>query len=77
VAAHLFANMTNGNEQHPLTGWMMQIANQVAADAGSPMPPMQAPDFDELFGLLNRKRDALLAILRSCIALNEPLRCSL
>jgi hypothetical protein len=78
VAAHLFANMTDGVEPHPLTGQLMQSMEEAMADAtGQTLPWKTPPDFDHLFQVLNTRRGELLTILRKAIDLNEPLLCDL
>jgi hypothetical protein len=78
VAAHIFEHMTNGIEPHPTTGPLVQVLQQVVAEAeGVELQPKRPPDLDVLFGFLNKRRDELLTLLRKSIELGEPLYCDL
>jgi hypothetical protein len=73
VGAHIFKNFTDGRDA-PLP----QVVHESVAKArGEPVPEMMPPDFDEMYALLNKRRDELLALLRKSIELDEPLACSL
>jgi hypothetical protein len=79
VAAHIFEHMTNGINEHPTTGPIEQIMEKVMADEHddeSP-PKLEPPDFDSLFGFLDKRREELLTLLRKSIELGEPLYCEL
>jgi hypothetical protein len=69
VAKHMLAHMTNGKEEHPMTGATYMLMREAAGDT----QPLDPPRFEELFEFLTSKRNALLAILRDSIALDEPL----
>jgi hypothetical protein len=73
VASHFLRHMTNGREEHPVTGPIVACANETLGNS----EPMLPPEFDQIFAFLNDRRDELLALLRKSIALNEPLVCSL
>jgi hypothetical protein len=77
VGKHLLAHMTNGKEEHPVMGPIHEMMVEAAVEAGVPAGPKLPPNFDELMSFLTKKREALLALLRKSIDLNEPLSCSL
>jgi hypothetical protein len=78
LAAHYFDNMTNGVEQHPVTGpTHKMIDDVVTAETGQELAPKLPPDFEHIAAYLRKRREQLLAILRKSIELNEPLVCSL
>jgi hypothetical protein len=79
VAAHIFEHMTDGINEHPITGPLERVMEKVMADEhdeDSP-PKLSPPDVDHLFGFLDKRRNELLAILRRSTELNEPLFCDL
>jgi hypothetical protein len=76
VAAHIFEHMTDGICEHPVNGWLQRMMAEVATVDELP-PKLSPPDFDSLFGFLDKRRNELLTLLRKSIELNEPLRCSL
>ena len=58
----------------------MQLRPQppaMARQADEPLPPLEPPGLDHMFGFLNTRRDLLLTILRKSVELNEPLICSI
>jgi hypothetical protein len=74
IAKHYLEHMTNGKEEHPLTGPMLEAMR--AGDNDSEPEHLLPPDFDELAEFLTGKQTELLAILRKSVGLGEPLRCS-
>jgi hypothetical protein len=76
LAAHYLKNMTDGTDQHPITGPLQEaIAEALGGeeDTQRPLPP----DFEYFAGFLSKKREQLLTILRKSIERNEPLVCSM
>jgi len=73
LARH-FQNMTDGIDQHPVTGHIMTALRQraTAGDGGAAIGP-ELPDFEALAAFVTKRREELLAILRKSIELNEPL----
>jgi hypothetical protein len=64
IGAHVYKHMTGGINEHPVSGAIDILANDEER-----LPP----DFEVLAKVLREKREALLAILRKSIELNEPL----
>lgn len=74
LTQHYFGHMTNGVEQHPITGL---IARSLPGENNMVLPAPPPPDFYCLAAFLQQRRTELIAFLKKSIALNEPLLCSL
>jgi hypothetical protein len=67
LTQHYFDHITQGVEQHPITGWLFRRLR------GLPTLP---PNFETFAAFLRQRRTELIALLEKSVALNEPLLCS-
>ena len=67
LTQHYFDHITQGVEQHPITGWLFRRLR------GLPTLP---PNFETFTAFLRQRRTELIALLEKSVALNEPLLCS-